>query len=103
MTDTTHTPYVVILPTNTSSGATSDVFLREKFYVHSIQTYCSGVAATVTVYGSNNGTHWSAIGSALPGNSITQIIGLYKYLKVTRDGTTNPVLVTCLSGHNFRK
>lgn len=95
--------YIVMLDASVIANESSDFFLRESWFLHSIQVTKATSDVTVKIYASNNGTQWAQVGSDITGNAIVQLAGLYKYLKVVRDNTTNGVTVTCYSGSKFRK
>lgn len=95
--------YIVMLNASVTANASSDYYLRESWFLHSVQVTKVSTDVTVKLYGSNDGTNWAQIGNDITGNAIVQLAGLYKYLKVIRDNTTNSVTVTCYSGSKFRK
>lgn len=95
--------YIVMLDASETANESSDYYTRESWFLHSIQVTKVSTDVTVKLYGSNDGSNWAQIGNDITGNAIIQLAGLYKYLKVVRDNTTNGVTVTCFSGSRFRK
>lgn len=94
---------ITMLDADETADTVSDYFHREEYLWNTIQVFDGGVSVDVDVQVSNDATNWVKLGSTLSSPAITSIQGLYKYIRVVRDSSTNSVSATCVSGSKFSK
>lgn len=95
--------FITMLDASETADETSDYFTRGTWFLHTIQVTKDSTDVPVKIQASNDGENWAQVGVDVTGNAIVQLAGLYRYLRVVRDDTTNTVTVTCFSGSKFRK
>jgi hypothetical protein len=88
---------------NTTTSAISDGITRDAYRVHAIQSTGAGAGNTFDIEGSLDGATWVKIGSTLAADTITQITGVYRYIRAKRQTGNDPLTVLILSADRLRR
>jgi hypothetical protein len=76
--------YVVLLDATVADDAVSDGISRDMYGVNAIQSTGADASNTFDIQGSLDGVTYIKIGSTIAADTVTQITGLYRFLRVER-------------------
>ncbi len=76
--------YVVLLDAATANDAVSDGVARDMYGSNAIQSSGADASNTFDIEGSLDGINYVKIGSTIATDTVTQISGLYRFIRVER-------------------
>ena len=95
---------IVLLDASTTNDVISDGYTRDGYGQTAVQSVGADGSNTFDIEGSLNGTNWVKIGSTISSDTITQITGLYRYLRCHRQsGDSSPLTVILHSADRLRR
>lgn len=80
----TSASYVLLLDAATASNAVSDGITRDMYGTNAIQSGGANANNTFDIQGSLDGVNFVKIGSTVAADTVTQVTGLYRFLRVER-------------------
>lgn len=76
--------YVVLLNATTADDAVSDGITRDMYGANAIQSDGADASNTFDIQGSLDGINYVKIGSTVAADTVTQVSGLYRFIRVER-------------------
>lgn len=90
--------FIKLFNNNTESGAVSDTIKRDMYSKNAIQFVGASGDNTCDIEASLDGTNWVKVVDTVASDTIVQLDGLYRYLRVKRVSGDDSLSVVLYSG-----
>lgn len=104
-TSNTSSPYVILLNATEADDAVSDAVTRDMYGLNAIQSDGADGSNTFDIQGSLDGVTFIKIGNTINTDTVTQLSGLYRYIRVERKTgeAEHPLTVIIYSADRLRR